>query len=503
MGSLFWKGKQECISNIEALKKKELVPFQLLESISTPMSIKNDQDWMNLLIRGDSLLTIHSLLNKFKGAIKLIYIDPPFATGGEFDYKIQIGEGDDSKKSSKWIRKQAYTDAWKDGLDSYLNFLYERLLLMKDLLADDGSIYMHLDWHVGHYIKVMMDEIFGDKNFRNEIIWSYPAASAKTKRFYVRSYDTILFYTKSDNYLFNDDPNIYMEYSNRVKNALNKDVNGIFYYRGGSHDGKKLSQKVYIENKGVFPRDVWTDIPYVRANTIEYQGFSTQKPERLLRRIILASTKENDLIADFFSGSGTTVVVAEKLNRRWIGCDLSKNAIQITKKRLLDIKNSNNLFDWKKKYDKIPREFKILTIKHTIEENGFPLDFFSKKENKSLNNMEYLPPHFEIILKRNANEISLEIKDYKIPYIDFISYEIKEKISKFSDWIDFWAIDYDFTNQKKFRNMWVSYRTSKKRTLKLESNPYYYEKPGNYKIMVKVLDICGVETTKVLDLDIN
>ena len=129
----------------------------------------------------------------------------------------------------------------------------------------------------------------------------------------MRSYDIILFYTKSDEYVFNDDPNIYMEYSNRVKNALKKDDKGTYYYRGGSHDGKKLSQKVYIDSNGVFPRDVWTDIPYIRANTAEYQGFSTQKPERLLKRIILASTKEKDLIADFFCGSGTTLAVAEQL----------------------------------------------------------------------------------------------------------------------------------------------------------------------------------------------
>ncbi len=146
-----------------------------------------------------------------------------------------------------------------------------------------------------------------------KIIWAYPAASAKTRRFFIRSYDTILFYTKSDDFVFNDDPNIYMEYSNRVKNALKRDEHGIFYYRGGSHNGKKLSRKVYVKQERIFPRDVWNDIPYIRANIKEYQGFSTQKPERLLKRIILASINEGDLLADFFCGSGTTLSVAENL----------------------------------------------------------------------------------------------------------------------------------------------------------------------------------------------
>ncbi|GAH80506.1 unnamed protein product, partial [marine sediment metagenome] len=149
--------------------------------------------------------------------------------------------------------------------------------------------------------------------------------------------------TKSDDYIFNDDPKIYMEYSNRVKNNLKKDDIGTYYYRGGSHNGKRLSRKVYIQENGIFPRDLWNDVPYIRANTLEYQGFSTQKPERLLKRIILASSNETDIVADFFCGSGTTLAVAEKLGRRWIGSDLAKHAINISRKRILDIYNSNDL----------------------------------------------------------------------------------------------------------------------------------------------------------------
>jgi adenine specific DNA methylase Mod len=312
MVKLNWKnkkslniGQKEDHQNLEAFQEIEVYDFPSMLENETSNDLKK-----NLLILGDNKSVLSNLLKDYKEKIKLIYIDPPFGTGGDFNYKIFIGEKKETQKTL------AYTDVWREGLESYLNFIYERLIIMKDLLSKEGSIYVHLDWHVSHYVKLILDEIFGIENFRNEIIWAYPAASFQTRKFYIRSFDSILFYTKSDDYTFNDDPNIYMEFSDRVKFALKKDEKGTFYYRGGSHDGKKLSQKVYVTQGGIFPRDVWTDIPYIRANTTEYQGFSTQKPERLLKRIILASSNENDLIADFFCGSGTTIAVAEKLPKK-------------------------------------------------------------------------------------------------------------------------------------------------------------------------------------------
>jgi len=280
----------------------------------------------NLLIHGDNLQAMKYLLEHgYKDKIDLIYIDPPYFTQKDFYYI-------DKQKNQEVI---AYSDKW-DDLQTYLTFLKERIILMKELLSEKGSIYVQLDWHASHYVKVMMDEIFGYENFRNEIVWSYPAASFQTRRFFMRSFDIALFYSKSDNYIFNDIPQIYMEYSERVKKALKKDEKGYYYLRGGSFDGKKLAEKVYVEKEGIFPRDVWNDIPYVRANTSEYQAFDTQKPEALLKRVILASSNEGNLIADFFCGSGTTLAVAEKLNRRWIGVDSSDVSIEVTKKRLND-----------------------------------------------------------------------------------------------------------------------------------------------------------------------
>ncbi|MHA2180933.1 MAG: site-specific DNA-methyltransferase [Promethearchaeota archaeon] len=459
-------GKKEIHS-----KKNEVKPFYILDLFhSIGLNLETEEKWQNLLVWGENEVVINSLMSNFINKISLIYIDPPFATGGDFNLKIQIGE------NGKYINEIAYVDKWKKGLESYLSFIQERLVLMKDLLTPNGSIYVHLDWHISHYVKLIMDEIFGIDNFRNEIVWAYPAASAKTRNFFIRSYDTILFYTKSDKYNFNDDPNIYMEYSNRVKNALKKDEQGIFYYRGGSHNGKKLSRKVYIEQDGTFPRDVWNDIPYIRANVKEYQGFSTQKPERLLKRIILASTNENDLIADFFCGSGTTLSVAEKLGRRWIGCDSNYHAIHISKKRILNIRSSNDILKWNLKYNKSPRSFKIYGL------------------NKS-ENYDRFASNLKIDVQQDKNVVTVELSNYVPSQNNLISKKIREEIKVFSDWIDYWAIDFDRKDQA-FTNSWISFRSPKKRKLRLTSDPFQYEKPGDYNLSVKIIDVCGTEIVK-------
>ena len=340
-----------------------------------------------------------------------------------------------------------------------------------------------------------MCEIFGSENFRNEIIWAYPAASVKTRRFFIRSYDTIFFYSKSTDYIFKDDPNIYMEYSDRVKNALKRDDKGVFYYRGGSHDGKKLSRKVYVKQEGIFPRDVWNDVPYIRANTNEYQGFSTQKPERLLKRMILASTNEKDLVADFFCGSGTTLAVSEKLGRKWIGCDVNKRVIHMTRKRILNISNSNDILNWKKTYNRKPKPFKILSLELPVKSHIIPNEFLSKECQTILDFQIKEDPDFSVKILKDKNEIIIELKDYNVPFINSISDKVKQKISSFSDWIDYWAIDFDCQN-RMFKNTWVSYRIPKKRSMRIKSEPYLYENPGHYNILIKTIDIFGIETIK-------
>ena len=510
MVKLNWNHKTK--PDIIKLTNQECKPLKVVETIVSPINekVKNNEqltsqgvnkDWYNLLIWGDNISVMSSLLKEFAGRINLIYIDPPFATGGNFNLKIQIGEGNNSKKQA-FLNQKAYSDNWREGLGGYLNFMYERLFLMKELLSDNGSIYVHLDWHVGHYIKIIMDELFGADNFRNEIIWAYPAASVKTRNFFIRSFDTILFYTKSEEYVFNDDPNIYMEYSDRVKNALKRDEKGIYYYRGGSHDGKKLSRKVYITHDGIFPRDVWNDIPYIRANTLEYQGFSTQKPELLLKRIILASSNEDDIVADFFCGSGTTLAVAEKLKRRWIGCDVTKHAIYIVKKRLLDIYNSSNVINRKHKFKKVCQPFKILQIKASGENLAIPQDFLRKnfQNSNEYNNLE--KPEFITSIKIQNNEVIFELKNYIIPYSDLIAENVKTQVQNWTDWIDFWSIDFDY-KPEIFNNMWISFRTPKKRDLKLISSPFSYKNLKVYTVSVKIIDIMGTETIQNYDVSIK
>jgi len=509
MVKLNWKNKIQ--PDLIKLIKQERKPLKTAEIIKSPINDKfktnrsfleqlSNDDWYNMLIWGDNISVMSSLLKEFTGKINLIYIDPPFATGGDFNLKIHIGEENNSKKNTS-INQKAYSDNWREGLNYYLNFMYERLFLMRELLSDTGSIYVHLDWHVGHYIKVIMDELFGANNFRNEIIWSYPAASVKTRNFFIRSFDVILYYTKSERYVFNDDPNIYMEYSARVKNALKKDEKGIFYYRGGSHEGKKLSRKVYVTQDGIFPRDVWNDIPYIRANTVEYQGFSTQKPELLLKRIILASSNEYDIVADFFCGSGTALTTAEKLNRRWIGCEITKQAIYMVKKRLLDIYNSNDIINKKKKFNRICLPFKLLHCKSSSDELTIPAEFLRKDIQKLTDLEELENPQFKIDIKVQGNEVIIELKHYNIPYLALISENVKERVKHWTSWIDSWSIDFDYNNDI-FNIMWISYRMPKKRDLKLITGPHHYKYSGTYVISVKVIDILGTETIQNYEIDI-
>jgi len=336
--------------------EKPNLPFQVVETINKPR-IKDlesglfdpdrvypeneypsnyPRDWKNLLIWGDNKLVMSSLIKQgWAGKINLIYIDPPFFTGADFTVRTKVGE-EQIEKEPSIIEERAYKDTWSGGIASYLKYMYERLVLMRDLLAENGSIYVHLDWHVGHYVKVMMDEIFGYENFRNEIVWRYgKMASSKSK--FLCNYDCILFYSKTNNVVFNPQ---FIKLNEPVRRLARAVKNGRLV---NVKDEK--GNLVYIEKSEKLIDDVWDDIPIVMHAAPEFLDFSTQKPENLLSRVIQTSSNPGDIVGDFFCGSGTTLAVAEKLGRRWIGSDLSKFAIQVTRKRLLDIHNSNDLIE--------------------------------------------------------------------------------------------------------------------------------------------------------------
>lgn len=310
-------------------------------------------NWFNRLIYGDNIFVMQALLNgdektglpSMRGAIDLIYIDPPFDSKADYRTKITLPTGDIEARPAV-IDQFAYSDTWKNGTVSYLEMLYPRLMLMRDLLSDKGSIYVHCDWHAGHYLKIILDDIFCKKNFINEIVWCRSSSSAKKAqemlaKTFVRAHDVIYFYVKNNLSYNGIRKNKYtsIPYSDRVLNSLEYDENGVVVYKRGkgSIGGRELSENVVVDvEAGMLARSWWDDISILRHNSKDNVGYNTQKPEKLLERIIAASSDENSIVADFFGGSGTTAAVAEKLGRRWITSDIGKPSIMIMRKRLID-----------------------------------------------------------------------------------------------------------------------------------------------------------------------
>ena len=296
---------------------------------------------MNRLIYGDNLLAMQALLTgdpatglpSLRGKVDLIYIDPPFDSKADYRTKLTLPGGDISQKPTT-IEQFAYADTWKDGTVSYLRMLYPRLVLMRELLSDHGSIYVHIDWHVGHYVKVLMDEIFGKGNLKNEIIWCY-SIGGKGNRFFGRKHDTILWYTNGDEYCFNGkDSLVSTERKENTHMRTKIDEDGREYQEKTDKKSGKVYR--YYVDEGKIPNDYWIDIEQLNREDAERIGYATQKPSKLLERIIAASSNEGDLVCDFFGGSGTTAAVAERLGRRWITSDIGKPATLVMRKRLID-----------------------------------------------------------------------------------------------------------------------------------------------------------------------
>lgn len=286
--------------------------------------------WFNRLIHGDNLFAMQALLNgdpetglpSMRGKIDLIYIDPPFDSKADYRTKITLPNGNVEQKPTV-LEQFAYSDTWADGTISYLKMLYPRLCLMKELLSDQGSIYVHCDWHAGHYLKVILDDIFGKDNFVNEVIWNYHDPAGTVSDRYKRKHDNIFVYAKNDSVrLFNLDA-VRVPYSEGTQKQ--------------AETGQISFGRVTKLNEfGKVREDVW-EIPIINSQAKERVAYATQKPEKLLEIILKASSNENSIVADFFGGSGTTAAVAEKLGRRWITSDLGKPSTMIMRKRLIDI----------------------------------------------------------------------------------------------------------------------------------------------------------------------
>ncbi len=403
---LNWNGKSDEITNVA-------LPFQIIEQIDEPRNedVKMAQGkldfvsgrqmigWTNKLIWGDNKYIISSLKNgpmrdeiEKQGGIKLIYIDPPFDVGADFSMKIDLREGSYEKKPNV-LEQIAYRDTWGMGTDSYLSMIYERLILIKDLLADNGSFYIHCDFRLSHKLKTILDEIFGNENFTNEIIWNAAIGNtASKKQRFNKSYDNILFYRKNkDSFIWNDSFQAYSETSLKLYKFEDEkgkyrlgpvdqpNKKGNYYDLGYGEitpkngyrmpktralewlekgelvvaEGKVPSRKIYM-SEGVRCKDVWDDISSIQGN--EYLDYPTQKPEMLMERIIKASTNEGDLVADFFAGSGSFASAAEKNGRKWICSDLGKFSIHTIRKRMIGVQRGL------KKSGRNWRAFEILNL---------------------------------------------------------------------------------------------------------------------------------------------
>jgi len=647
---LIWPGKTPDVERI-------VLPFQSIEHIDEPrsgtvrqpdlfsMSAASGRQaggWTNKLIWGDNKLILSSLANgpmrqaiEDAGGLKLVYIDPPFDVGANFSTSVEVG-GKDVVKQASVVEQLAYRDTWGRGRDSFASMIYERLAIIKGLLAADGMVFVHIDYRTSALIRLIMDEIFGSENFRNEIIWCY-AGGGISKKDFPKKHDTILRYSAGDEYFF--DPPMRP------------------YSKTGS--GRRSDGTPY-DLDGMTPHnDWWVDIAPENTQAKTDTGYPTQKPEALLSRIIESATKPGDLVADFFCGSGTTLAVAEKLGRKWIGADLGRFAIHTTRKRMISVQRERaaqnepyrafeilNLGSYERQYfagvdQSLPEAERrqvsdarqeaffdlvmsayggqrstsmpgfqgvkdsafvligpldapvtqddvrkaITTAKKNnvtrVDILGFEFEMGIKpamadeaKEEGLTLTLRYIPNdvfdkraiakgqvkffdvgYLEVAARQDGKtkKVTVSISDFGVFYaqddaevatktlrnggakvlidggqVVRISKDVKGNTSKevltqsWKDWIDYWAVDFDFESQKEiiamevdgetkdvwtgryiFENQWQDFRSKGNRELSTSSEDHRYDTPGEYKVAVKVVDIFGNDTTKVITVKVK
>jgi len=439
---LAWNGKTQEVCNL-------VLPFQTIEHIDEPRSKKIEKGkeqltlfdtsgrqikgWTNKLIWGDNKLILSSLKNgpmrreiEKQGGLKLVYIDPPFDVGADFSMNVEIGDESFTKKPSV-IEEVAYRDTWGKGADSFIAMVYERLKLMHGLLSDDGSIYVHCDWRLNSYMRLVLDEIFGELNKINEITWRRSYSHNDGNKFGIIT-DTILWYGKSKNYTYNKiflertaketekeysyiDEKTGKRYKSVSMNAAGQGEPRHFGDKGvltpprGTHwrwsqerINKAIKESIIFFTSNNVPRykqfaeniegkqvqNLWTDFMAISSQAKELIGYPTQKPEALIERILKASTNDGDLVADFFCGSGTTLAVAEKLGRKWIGSDLGRFAIHTSRKRLIQVQREM------KQAGKDFRAFEIINLGKYEREHyvDVDVDFREQERQKILEQKE-------------------------------------------------------------------------------------------------------------------
>ena len=522
-----------------------------------------DAEWRNQLVWGDNLLVMGSLLEKFAGSMDLIYIDPPFATGSDFS----IGQ-----------QQVAYRDTWKIGMGGYLAMIAERLRLIRDLLSPTGSLFLHCDWHVSHLLRAIGDEVFGAENFLNEIVWYYYNKFQGNVKRFASNHDVVLWYRKGPSYQFHQQ--VEKRAEGKVKQLIRHwDKQKAAIVNAKDADGRVM----YRETDQRTVDDVWRMSMLQPADRTENCGFPTQKPEALLRRIVEAASSEGDLVADFFCGSGTMLAVAEKLNRRWIGCDLGRWGIHTTRKRLLGIKGcrpfavlglgKSERRYWQEANFSDPGAYATFILKlygaeplagvapidGTKQSTALvhvgavdvpittavieaAVDQCAKLQQKELHilgwdwqtarykamvemaggkeikllllqipreameqqaaekgDVRFFPlAYLEAEIKQPGNlTVRVALKDFLILNPKLVSEAVH---SEWSDYIDYWAVDWD-SRSSTFIHGWAAYRTRREKKLPLLSALHSYETAARRRILVRVVDIFGNETNQALDLD--
>lgn len=647
---LVWEGKYDEYGNRRPVKlPTSPLPLQRIETIDEPHDRKHAEaqqlglpfgeedfaraahrdDFRNMLIWGDNKLAMASLLQNYRGKIDLIYIDPPFDVGADFSMKVDLGDEQDGiLKEQSILEAVAYRDMWGKGMDSYLHMMYERLTLMRELLTAKGSIYLHCDWRVNSSLRLILDDIFAGQ-FRNEIIWQRDAVGKggkKTAGQWSREVESILLFSKSSEVFFSQQYKTSDDLTHtQLKEFRYHDPDGRLFkivtlgnYSAASIEDMRRQNLIYTSSSGQQYKKYYldefqlvigslsNDIPNLSHGlNPERINFATQKPESLLERIIRASSNEGDLVADFFCGSGTTLAVAEKLGRRWIGVDLGRYAVHTSRKRLIQVQRE--LHDANKPYrsfdvynlgryerqwwqlerlkgaDENHRELVLQFYKASLLANPssellhgkkasayvhvdqidtifeyqelravaqaaqaagarelhilaweFEMELALKKqaieaETNLTIRLKYIPREimepnraevqfFEAgalqakIIKRKG-EIEVELVNF-IPSLaeapeDELDALRKRAVKSPFDFIDFWAVDFDYRANKPFEHHWQDFRTRKDRSLKTKTDigwKYEADKKqsatkGKHQLCVKVIDVFGVDTTTVLEVE--
>jgi adenine-specific DNA-methyltransferase len=591
---LVWPGKYDAEGNLN-IDPPVSLPFQIVERVNESRATRTSREtsaptlfdiweqsqvtpsatdnYKNKLIWGDNKVVMESLLASFAGKIDLIYIDPPFAVGSDFKMEIEVGD-DEVTKEASLIEEIAYRDTWGKGIESYASMIYSRLRLIHSLLADDGMLFIHIDYRTSGLIRMILEEIFGAENIRNEIIWCY-AGGGIPKRDFPKKHDTIFRVSKSENFFFDPPMRSYSQTGS-----------------GRRSDGTK-----YDLNAKTPHNDWWIDIAPENTQSKVDTGYPTQKPEALLERIIRSCTNEGDLIADFFAGSGTTLAVAEKLGRRWIGSDLGRFAIHTTRKRLMSIQNCTpfeilNLGNYERQHwgrlsfgedtdgDGLVNYMEYITfilklygatpIKDAISLHGKKntayvhvgsvtspvtikeiedaikeisaqggkelhvlgwewemglidtlIDYAKSKSVKlsafqiprevmeeeatSKGQVKFFELSYleaKIDSGNKPKEFVCSLEDFVIPNPELIPDEVRKKVKSWKDYIDYWAVDWDFQNDT-FVPAWMDYRTKADRNLKTKTSSHTYPESGEYQVMVKVVDIFGNDSSKIYQLKVK